>query len=565
MSNVAPHLDLRPDHLALVRDIMRDHVPDRKVLAFGSRATWIAKDYSDLDLAILGDEPLSLDEKSALAEDFVESDLPFKVDIVDWTKINETFREIIRRDGVVVQVPTSRTGAAISPERIHRHVARKQVYQSNKGRLSTGFSTVSLGEIAEITLSSVDKKTKQGEKKVLLCNYMDVYSRRFIRSDIPFMAATATEREIERCGLQSQDVVITKDSETHDDIGVPALICGYIENLVCGYHLTVLRPKLNRLSGPYLYYALQTEESRHQFQSYANGVTRFGLRKADIHRVEIPLPSLSEQRAIAKVLATFDEKIELNQRMNETLEELARTIFRDWFVDFGPTHAKMEGREPRLAPELWKLFPDALDEEGKPVGWVRGTLNDIVDFSRNSVNSSDVPDATPYIGLKHMPRRTIALSEWGEAKTVQSNANRFRKGSILFGKLRPYFHKVGIAPLGGICSTDIVVMAPRSQEWGAFALECLSSDDFVDYTDRTSTGTKMPRTSWKTMAKYEICLPSEGVVRVYQDIAKPLFDRLDANIHETSTLAQVRDLLLSKLMSGEICLRDAEKVMEALK
>ena len=103
MSDSAPRLDLQPHHLTIVRDILRRRVPERQVLAFGSRATGIAKEYSDLDLAVLGDEPLSLDAISSLSECFGESDLPFKVDIVDWTRADEAFRKIIRRDGLDVQ------------------------------------------------------------------------------------------------------------------------------------------------------------------------------------------------------------------------------------------------------------------------------------------------------------------------------------------------------------------------------------------------------------------------------------------------------------------------------
>ena len=250
--------------------------------------------------------------------------------------------------------------------------------------------------------------------------------------------------------------------------------------------------------------------------------------------------------------------------MNTTLEAMARAIFKDWFVDFGPTRAKAEGREPYLAPELWDLLPDALDDEGKPMGWQHGTLADVAESPRRGVSPADVSGDTPYIGLEHMPRRSIALSEWESAGKVKSNKTRFNRGDILFGKLRPYFHKVGIAPLDGICSTDIIVAVPWAQEWGAYTLACLSSDEFVDYTDRTSTGTKMPRTSWKTMAKYKMCLPPDQIVCAYQDVARSLLDRLGANIREISTLAQIRDLFLPKLMSGEIRIRDAEKVVEAV-
>ena len=109
MSATAPLLNLRPDDLEIVCNVLRQHVPDREVLAFGSRATWTAKEYSDLDLAILGDEPLPLDVSSALTESFNESNLPFKVDVVDWARIDRSFRRIIRRDGQTVQIPTERS------------------------------------------------------------------------------------------------------------------------------------------------------------------------------------------------------------------------------------------------------------------------------------------------------------------------------------------------------------------------------------------------------------------------------------------------------------------------
>ena len=250
--------------------------------------------------------------------------------------------------------------------------------------------------------------------------------------------------------------------------------------------------------------------------------------------------------------------------MNETLEAMARAIFKDWFVDFGPTRAKAEGREPYLASELWDLFPDAFDEEDQPAGWKLGTLADISDSPRRSISPADVAKETPYIGLEHMPRHSIALTEWGGARKVKSDKSVFKKGEFLFGKLRPYFHKVGFAPLDGICSTDIVVVIPRTSDWAAFTLACLSSDVFVNYTDQTSTGTKMPRTSWKTMGQYKICLPPEQVARAFQSLAQPLIERVSANIHESRTLAQTRDLLLPKLMSGKIRLGEAEKAMEAV-
>ena len=324
-------------------------------------------------------------------------------------------------------------------------------------------------------------------------------------------------------------------------------------------HAHILRANSDAVTR-FLNYAINSSD----ISGYITGSTIPKLSQRSLRSIRIPCPPLAAQEEIVSLLGTLDDKIELNRRMNETLEALARAIFKDWFVDFGPTRAKVEGRAPYLAPELWELFPDALDGEGKPIRWEQGTLADIAESPRRSINPADVSEKTPYIGLEHMPRRSIALSEWESAGKVKSNKTLFHKGEILFGKLRPYFHKVGVAPLEGICSTDIVVVVPQAQEWRAFALVCLSSDEFVDYTDRTSTGTKMPRTSWKAMAQYKIYLPPKRLVCAFQSTARPLLDRLGNNIHETSTLAAVRDLLLPKLMSGEIRLRDAEKLVEAV-
>ncbi len=254
---------------------------------------------------------------------------------------------------------------------------------------------VALGQVINLTLSSVDKKSKTGERTVQLCNYTDVYNNSFIHGNLDFMMATATEQEIARCSLFAGDVVITKDSEKYDDIGVPALVREDVPKLVCGYHLAILRPSVSEIDGAYLFYALKADNAQRQFHSYANGITRFGLRKADIGLVEISLPPLLTQRAIAHILGALDDKIELNRRMNQTLEAMARAIFQDWFVDFGPTRAKLEGREPYLPPELWSLFPERLvdSELGEvPEGWgVRG-LGEVInihDSRRIPLNGRD--------------------------------------------------------------------------------------------------------------------------------------------------------------------------------
>ncbi len=304
------------------------------------------------------------------------------------------------------------------------------------------------------------------------------------------------------------------------------------------------------------------------------------LKCADIPNFRVPIPPLPEQQAIAHILGTLDEKIELNRRMNQTLEEMSRALFKSWFVDFDPVHAKATLKQrdappsqggsdwsveraraylDRMDPNIAALFPDSfVDSELGPIpeGWEVGAVGKIAGQRRCGVHPQHIDPGTPYIALEHMPRRRIALSEWDTADGLASSKFRFERRDILFGKLRPYFHKIGVAPLRGVCSTDIVVISPVSDAWFGFVLGHASSSEFVDYTDATSTGTKMPRTKWTDMSLYQIPLPSQKLAEVFNRSIQPAIDRMVASIHESRALAALRDTLLPKLMSGEVRIKD---------
>lgn len=271
-----------------------------------------------------------------------------------------------------------------------------------------------------------------------------------------------------------------------------------------------------------------------------------------------------EQRAIARILGTLDDKIELNRQMNETLEAMARALFKSWFVDFDPVRAKAEGRDPGLPKHIADLFPDSFEDSelGEiPKGWPVGALGRIAVHPRRGVQPEEIDVSTPYIALEHMPRRSIALSEWSTADGLESNKFEFKRGEILFGKLRPYFHKVGVAPIDGVCSTDIVVVDPRTESWFGVVLGHVSSTEFVEYTNSGSTGTKMPRTSWSEMERYPIVIPPERAAMALTAQVRTMVDHIIASIHESKTLAALRDTLLPKLVSGELRIEDAERFL----
>ena len=182
----------------------------------------------------------------------------------------------------------------------------------------------------DYVVSNVDKLSVDHEIPVRLCNYTDVYNNDFISMSLDFMQATATEDEIEKFGLQVGDVVITKDSESWDDIGVPALVQETADDLVCGYHLALLRPRRHQLTGAFLLRCLQAKPIQVQLELAANGVTRFGLPKSEIGTVILPVPPLPRQRAIADYLdretARLDALVAEKERLLDLLAEKRRAL-----------------------------------------------------------------------------------------------------------------------------------------------------------------------------------------------------------------------------------------------
>ena len=195
--------------------------------------------------------------------------------------------------------------------------------------MSAVWPTKKLREIADIRVSNVDKKTYPSEKPVKLCNYMDVYSNDYVTGRIDFMEASATQAEIERFGLKSGDVIITKDSETPDDIGIPTVITEEIAGLVCGYHLALIRPDAEELDSIYLAKQLSTSQVTRYFSLHASGSTRYGLPVGAIESLEIPTPPVPEQTKIAEILSTVDRAIEQTEALIAKQQRLKTGLMQD--------------------------------------------------------------------------------------------------------------------------------------------------------------------------------------------------------------------------------------------
>ncbi len=223
------------------------------------------------------------------------------------------------------------------------------------GKVPEHWGVQRIGNIVTLIVSNVDKHTKDGEIPVRLCNYSDVYNNERITSALDFMKATATPDEIQKYRLRKGDVIITKDSENWNDIGVPALVEYESHDLLCGYHLAILRPDANSAIGAFLLRALQSQQVAAQFHASANGVTRFGLSHGAIKNARIPLPPLPEQRVIAEFLdcetKKIDAAIEATKRSMELWEEFRTTLIAEvvtgtWDVREIARHLPEDEKEP---------------------------------------------------------------------------------------------------------------------------------------------------------------------------------------------------------------------------
>jgi len=298
----------------------------------------------------------------------------------------------------------------------------------------------------------------------------------------------------------------------------------------------VLCGKENQILDQFVYYLMRTSEFREEAIRSMTGTSgRQRVQETVFDDYEIILPTISIQEKISKPLSDLDAKIQNLRNQNRILEQMAQAIFKSWFVDF-------DGVTEFEDSELGKI----------PKGWSTNILDYIANNIRNTIKSKDITSEIFYIGLEHMPRDKVGLDTWENSHDLKSNKFKFETNHILFGKLRPYFKKVGISPIDGICSTDILVLDSKETQWLEFLLFTVSSYDFIEYASQSTTGTRMPRTDWNYMKNYKIILPPETMVLKFHKIIKKSIEMMKTNIFEIKALTKTRDVLLPKLMSGEI-------------
>lgn len=290
----------------------------------------------------------------------------------------------------------------------------------------------------------------------------------------------------------------------------------------------------SEIRGKWLCYYLNSPEGKGRMLGEMKGSSQQFLSLKQLR--ELPI-MFSEEKVprIVEMISNYDDLIENNQKQIKLLEEAAQRLYKEWFVDLRfPGH------------ENTKIV------DGLPEGWSKSTVGNICKLRKVVITPDKIESNTPYIGLEHMPRNDICLSTWGKSEEINSNKFIYLKKDVLFGKIRPYFHKVGFALNDGITSTDTMVMVADQNLWGLL-LVTVSSDAFVDFSyQNCKEGAKMPRADWKQMEKYAIMIADQATQKLFEQEILVITNKISALAFQCRSLREARDRMLPKLMGGEV-------------
>ena len=317
----------------------------------------------------------------------------------------------------------------------------------------------------------------------------------------------------------------------------------------------------------FLKYVLLAEKSA--FLRFASGTTHQTIYFPEVKAFHVCLPPLSEQRAIAHILGTLDDKIELNRRMSETLEAMARALFKSWFVDFDPVRAKAEGLDPGLPKPLADLFPARLvdSELGEiPEGWEVAPLTGAVEV--NPTRSLRKGVAAPYLDMANMPTHGHSADDVVDREF--GSGMRFVNGDTLVARITPCLENGKTAFVdflqdgkAGWGSTEYIVLRPRPPLPEEYAYCLARSAEFREFAIQSMTGTSgRQRVPAESLSHFRVALPPRQIAEAFGRAVKPRFARASAAVRESRTLAALRDALLRKLISGEIRVKDGANTVE---
>ena len=534
-------LDLPSPYRKVVEALLREHVPDAAVWAYGSRVNGMSHPGSDLDLVLRSPTLEQLgDGFHNLVEAFQESNIPILIQAHDWARLPESFHREIERDYVVVQQGAGQTTAGE-----WREVTLSDLIDIKHGFAFKGTSIHDAPQ-GDILLTPGNFAIGGGFKGDKFKYYDGPIPEEFVLGEGDLL------------------VSMTDLSKQSDTLGYPALVPSrpdgrrYLHNQRLG---KISLKKTGEAFARYIYYLLCSTEYRSEVLASATGTTVKHTSPERIKQFRFTLPPLPEQRAIAHILGTLDDKIELNRRMNETLEEMARALFQSWFVDFDPVRAKMEGRDTGLPPDLAALFPDRLvdSELGLvPEGWEVGVLSDAIELLSGGTPKTSMSSywggAIPWYTAKDAPGLSDVFALVTERTITQAGVENSATEILPVGTtIITARGTVGrLACLGVPMAMNQTCYGIRGGRGYTDFFTYWNVRKAVDDLKARTHGTIFDTITRDTFRFVETVLAPLYLAEAFESIVSSTMERIRQNLLQSQTFATLRDGLLPKLVSGEV-------------
>jgi type I restriction enzyme S subunit len=440
-------------------------------------------------------------------------------------------------------------------------IKRYEAYKKDElGEIPAHWNLLRLKELSSIQNSNVDKKSYEGEKSIQLCNYVDVYKNEFIDSTLNFMWATADESEIKKFTVKKHDVFITKDSETSDDIAIPALAKESLDDVICGYHLAQIRTKKKLLLGAYLFRLFQSKDYGFRFVIFAKGITRVGLGQSAIADALTPVPPLQEQQAIAAYLDTktsqIDRKIDLLTQKATSYAKLKQSLINETVTRGLDKSVPMKDSGVEWLGEIpahWKVkhFKQFSTMKGR-IGWQGLKHSEFIDegaflitgmnFKGGKINWNEVYH--------------IAEERYEQAPEIQLRADDILMtkdgtiGKLLFIESIPFPYKASL-------NSHLLVFRPiKNSFYPKYLYYQLDSSAFQNYTEIAKAGTTFFGISQAAVGRYIAFLPTfaeQKAIAEYLDTKTSYIDRIIETINtQVEKLKELRKTLINDVVTGKI-------------
>ncbi|MGP7974757.1 restriction endonuclease subunit S [Proteus mirabilis] len=459
--------------------------------------------------------------------------------------------------------------------------------------MGSEWKTTKLLEHYEIR-SGLSKPAKDFGSGYPFLTFKDVFYNYFTPDKLGDLVQS-NDKERKNCSVKRGDVFLTRTSETMHELGMSSVALKDYENATFNGFCKRLRPtQQSELLPEYVGYYLRSSIFRQAMLAFSTMSTRASLNNEMIGRLEISYPPKMEQVKIATILKNIDDKITLNRQINQTLEQMAQTLFKSWFVDFDPVidnaldagffeqdlgfsdellHRvevrkavrKSDNFKP-LSEDIRRLFPNAFEECAEPAlglggwvpkGWQVGELGDILLLRNERTKPSEKTINLPYVPIECIGTKTPFLSESKSGQEANSSLILFKKGDILFGAMRPYFHKVCIAPFDGVTRSTVFTLIANDFSSLYFSFFMAYQESTVEYATLHSEGSTIPYAKWKgSLERKPITLPIIGLQQLFHQQVESFIEWGNFNNEQSKSLLKLRDTLLPKLISGELSLSD---------